>query len=184
MITLFPKIDIFAHEDSLSVALQAMIETLPNLRYSIFQLEEGDKTDSLHAQVYIEFSESYRFTKVVKLFTFEGFKPPHVESRKHSRTACRNYCKKQSTRMKGTAPIEIGQWRPEGKSNKSGALEDLTEMIIEGLDEIEIVGQRPDLFLRYGRKISETINLVRLYNKRCEKRKSLLAEAKDNEEEE
>ena len=95
MITLFPTIDEYCQEENiLELIEQIMFHEIPNISYSIFQLEEAGSTGKLHLQLYVEFSTSYRFTKVKKLFDWVGFSKPHCEPRKHSREACKNYCSK------------------------------------------------------------------------------------------
>ena len=130
MITLFPQMDIFGDEEVILLALKSMIENLPNVRYSIFQIEQAKSTSKIHVQLYIEFETSYRFSKVKKLFTFEGFSKPHLEARKHSRDACKAYCSKSDTRLEGTSPIEIGVWKESSKTKKDNSFKTCAELIM------------------------------------------------------
>lgn len=181
--TLFPKMDMFGNEEVINVALKSMIENLPNVRYSIFQLEVAPKTGKIHCQGYIEFLKPIRFTKMTKLFTFEGFGKPHVEWRKKSRIAARNYCLKSDTKLEGLDCVEIGEWREPSHKRKSNDFATCAELIELGWDEIDIAGKRPELFLRYGDKIKRCIEARKLYNYRCENRKRFLSETEDNEQE-
>ncbi len=183
MNTLYPKMDIWGEEEVLLLALKSLIENLPNVRYSIFQLE-WTTTGKIHVQLYIEFEESYRFTKVKKLFTFEGFSTPHVEFRNYSREACKTYCSKVDSRVEGTTPIEIGKWRDSKKSKSHSQLKVCAELIEKGFDELDIAFNRPELYLRFGNRIKDLIFQRKLYKNRQDKRNRLLAETKDNQEEE
>lgn len=183
MITLFPKMDIWAKEDVLALALKSMLENLPNVRYSIFQIEISPTTNKIHVQLYVEFKKSYRFSKVKKLMDFEGFSKPHLEIRKHSRESCRAYCSKSESRLEGLEPIEIGIWRETSRNKKDNSFRTCAELIELGWDEIDIAGKRPELFLRYGNRIKDLISHRKLYYHREQKRKRLLSEAKDNEQE-
>ena len=184
MITLFPKMDIWANEEVLLKALEGMLKTLPKMGYSIFQLESCPKTEKIHVQLYIEYSQSKRFKTVVKHFTFEGFSNPHVESRRKSRTACRDYCKNDSKRLEGTNFIEIGNWRLDSKTKKSNGFKTCAELVQQGYDEIWIAYNRPELFLRYGNRIKDLIHHRKLYEIRENKRKRFLSETENNQEEE
>ena len=70
------------------------LSTLTHFRYLIAQLEKAPKTDRIHIQGYIEFSEKKSIREIRKLLP--GI---HLEKRKGTRQQARDYCKKQETKV-------------------------------------------------------------------------------------
>ena len=187
MITLFPHWDV---EENVCLTefkqlIDNLIENIPNLKYSIWQFELSPSTNKIHLQIYVELAKSVRLSKIIKLFTFTGFRHPHCEARIHSRTACRNYCKKSDSRLPDTAYSEIGEWREDSKV-PTGALESIVELIQHGRDEFWIAYNRPMLYLRYGDKISKLLQLRKIYSMKLERKNTekFLSEQQNNSEEE
>ncbi len=109
---------------------KTLLEAVPKIRYSIFQLESGEN-GTPHYQGYVEYDSSQRYsyfhTKVVKC---------HVEKRRGTRAQAREYCRKEDTRIDG--PWESGEWSQGGagtrndlqaivESAKSGSLSKVAE---------------------------------------------------------
>lgn len=173
--------------DDVLYFMKEEITKVPNVRYSIFQIEVCPTTNNLHLQIYLELTKSVRRSKVIKMMTFTGFKHPHCEARIHSRDACRKYCKKNESRLEGTNYVEIGIWRQtESSSQKSTGFASIAELIQQGRDSMWIAYNRPELYLRYGDRIDKCISLRKAYEKvqLNQVRKQLLSEAKDYQEEE
>lgn len=164
-----------------------LIENLPNLRFAQFQIERGEdkkaltnELGSLHLQAYLEFSKPYRFSAIVKMFptrrSVAGPDSPkvcrwaavHVERREHSRKAAREYPMKPDTRAAGCEPLQFGEWRADAKNEttRKDGLATCAELITEGWDSARIAHERPELFLRYGRRINECIHARRIYDQR------------------
>lgn len=145
-----------------------LIENLPNLRFAQFQMERGEdkkaltnELGSLHLQAYCEFKDGLRFSQVVKMFPEgERWKPCHVERREHSRKAAREYPMKPDTRASDCEPMQFGEWRPDAKREvkvKDGIAK-VGDLLNEGWDYFRFAADRPDLFLRYGKRINECIH--------------------------
>ncbi len=71
--------------------------------YCIYQIERCPTTSRRHIQGYVELTKSVRLNAVKRLFNNTHM---HLEARKGSRDAARDYCKKEDTREDG--PYEIG----------------------------------------------------------------------------
>lgn len=166
-------------EDLAQTDAKKLIENLPNLRFAQFQIERGEdkkaltnELGSLHLQAYIEFSKPYRFAAVVKMFPVifdsiatKGLKAsrwtfPHVERREHSRKAAREYCMKTDSRAFGCEPLQVGEWRPDAKreTSKKDGIAKVGDLLNQGWDYFRFAADRPDLFLRYGKRINECIH--------------------------
>ena len=148
-------------------AMSAM-EHLPNLRFAQFQIERGEdkkaltnELGSLHLQAYVEFSKPYRFSAILKMFpTGERWAAVHIERREHSRSAAREYCMKVDSRAFGCEPLQIGEWRPDAKREVkvNDGLAKVGDLLNQGWDYFRFAADRPDLFLRYGKRINECIH--------------------------
>lgn len=139
---------------------------IPNVKYCIFQIEVCPTTNNLHLQIYVEMKQSYRRSKIIKLFTFEGFKHPHCEPRHSSRDACRRYCKKAESRLEGTNYREYGTWRPDSPTaKKSTGFATIAELIEQGRNSMWIAYNRPELYLRHGDRIDKCLHLREMYER-------------------
>ncbi len=108
---------------------------LKDLKYVVFQREKGDKKETEHLQIYLEFNVGKRFDYVKKLFP-----KAHIEERKGSKTQARKYCMKEDTRL--------GQVYEYGEFVESGERSDLTDafaMIQDGATDFEIYTAYPNL---------------------------------------
>lgn len=87
-------------------ALSAISARLPEFRYMVYQLEEGEE-GTQHLQGYIEFQRPMRFNTVKSMISPRV----HLERRRGTRDQAREYCMKEDTRIEG--PFEFGEWIPE-----------------------------------------------------------------------
>lgn len=163
LVTLWPPEGTPDHEVGLLLS-----QNLLNYRYFVGQLEDCPDTGKLHAHVYIEFAQSYRLRTVVKMLLWEGFKPPHVEARRNSRTAARDYAggfgKHLAKRKTNTNRITEGEWRPDSKGSKRKAeLQTCAELIEAGWTADRIAWERPGLYLKHGNRIEGCIHARSIY---------------------
>ena len=66
MVTIFPNVNRCwpgGMDTVLMKEATRFVRKIPNLRYSIFQLEAGEESDSVHLQMYVELSKSVRLTR-------------------------------------------------------------------------------------------------------------------------
>ena len=151
------------------------IEAIPNLRFAQFQIERGDDLKavtnvfgSLHMQAYVELAKPVRFASFKKMLP-EGsmWRHAHVERRLHSRTAARDYCRKPDSLAQGCESLSFGEWREDAKRKvkKENAMATCGELIEKGWTYGRFALDRPDLFLRFGKRISECITARNSYSR-------------------
>lgn len=112
---------------------------LEHVKYFIFQREKGEKKETEHYQVYIEFTIGKRFETIKKYFP-----RAHIEKCGGSKTQNRDYCSKQDTR--------IGQVYEYGEFADERARTDLKAMcnlVKENKSEFEIMELFPSQSARY-----------------------------------
>lgn len=162
MVTLWP-LDSQLSAETILEQCSEEIAGMPNVEYCVFQAEQGTSSDNIHIQLYIELNTSIRGRTLKRRFS-EFWKPPHVEIRQSSRTACRDYCSKDDSRVPNTSPKFFGRFAAERKSLKRRS-EHATcaELIKEGYSAEYIAWHYPHLFLKYGHKIVQTITHRQLY---------------------
>lgn len=110
-------------------------KNLKDIKYFVFQREKGNKKETEHLQIYIEFNFGKRFEYVKSLFP-----KAHIEERKGSKTQARKYCMKEDTRA--------GEVYEYGEFVESGERSDLTDafaMIESGCSDFEIYKAYPNL---------------------------------------
>lgn len=126
-------------------AVQDYIENIPKLRYAIWQIEIGEKGETEHIQMYLNFTESIRFKKLK-----EYFPSAHFEEAKGTGQQCKEYCSKVETRVRG--PYEFGTFTEErARTDYQGFF----EMIKQGASNMEIKEVYPHLYLRECNKIDK-----------------------------
>lgn len=128
--------------------LKEYIEKLEHLKYCVFQREKGEK-ETEHIQMYIEFSRSIRFIKMKKWFP-----TAHIEKRRGTRKQARDYCMKEDSRVGQV--IEIGEW--VDSQGKRTDLDDITDLILGGAEEEEIMFSYPKQYLLFQKHIKTMIN--------------------------
>lgn len=116
--------------------------------YCIFQREIAPSTGRPHWQIYLEFFQPHDISWVKRQLFCDT--TTHVEIRLRSREDCRNYCKKEKTRMLGpqeeVGPFEFGTWREQGKSQK---MQQIREAIVDGRNLDEIAEEDPHMVFQH-----------------------------------
>ncbi|ESU40852.1 DNA-dependent RNA polymerase beta' subunit/160 kD subunit [Giardia duodenalis] len=108
-------------------------EPLSNkVRYVIWQLERAPTTNQLHVQGYVEFKNATRVAGAQRALGLPN--TAHFEMRRGTREQARNYCKKDDTRLEGTAWSEKGEWILERGENggvkKKARLQALRDLVL------------------------------------------------------
>lgn len=119
------------------------------IKYCIFQREIGEKKETEHIQLYIEFTRGVEFERIKKWFPYA-----HIESRKGSREQARLYCSKDETRKEGHQPIEIGEWLPTQQGKRTD-INIVLDMIENGATLDEVRKQYTETYFKYMNKIKQ-----------------------------
>ena len=133
------------------------IKKLPHVKYCVFQREAGAKCETVHFQMYIEFSLGKRFM-VMK----EYFPTAHIENRRGAKSQARDYCMKEtketvnehgvSIEKRISGPYEIGEFVESGERSD---INDIISMIESGATDAEIKKAYPSQYFRYYRNIHQ-----------------------------
>lgn len=132
------------------------VEADPRVNYAAGQLERGEETGRLHAQVYVEFSTSLRNSQVRKLI--DGM----AEPRRGTRTQCRDYCRKAKGRV--LALPDLGEWKPERPkyiTSFGPKAEALRMLVEEGMSPEQIAREAPDVYFQFHAAIRATWEALR-----------------------
>jgi len=147
------------------------LKGLYNIRYFVFAKEKGDKSEGVHYQGYIEFSEPKYFSKMKNDFSEPYVKPSaHIQMRKGNKKQASDYAKKTGkyTDKKHTQigePIEYGAL--PGESGERTDLENIVLMINDGRSLAEIKAAYPSQYLRYHKNIEHLFHQY-MADKYCE----------------
>nr|WAE43105.1 MAG: replication associated protein [Cressdnaviricota sp.] len=130
------------------------MESGTDYQYLVYQIEKGDKEETLHIQAYICFLTNQRFKAMKKMFP-----TAHLELRRGKHSEAKAYCTKKDTRVDG--PYEYGDDRdiPEGKGSRTDIYE-VKNKIDEGVSEKIIAQQHFATWLRYHRSFQIYRELV------------------------
>jgi hypothetical protein len=123
--------------------LARQLESLDDIQYYIFQLEQGEKENVKHHQLYILFNKRKYFT-----WLKEKFPTAHIEQRRGSHIQAKEYCSKTDTRITPTY-----EWGDENEQGKRNDLSDILDMIYEGRTINDIINTYPSQYLRYRNNI-------------------------------
>jgi len=99
---------------------------LSEIRYCIWQIEVCPETKRYHIQAYLETTKGRRFSWIKTYFNDATI---HVERRKTSRIACREYCSKELSRHRG--PYEFGKFVSQDQK-RTREIDDIVEATKSG----------------------------------------------------
>jgi hypothetical protein len=129
-------------------ALWAKLEKDSRVVFGCGQFERGE-TGRLHGQIYLEFEKSLRVTQVRKVI--EG----NWESRRGTRTQCRDYCTKSETRVE--ALPDYGKFRKERSAGGVQAVgpkaRAMDYIVRQGLSPAEIAVLDPECYFTFHHSI-------------------------------
>jgi hypothetical protein len=123
--------------------LERQLQKLEDIQYYIFQLEQGEKENVKHHQMYLLFTKRKYFTWIK-----EQFPTAHIEQRRGSHIQAKEYCSKTDTRVSLT-----NEWGDENEQGKRNDLSDILDMIYEGRSINDIINTYPSQYLRYRNNI-------------------------------
>lgn len=116
-----------------------------SVRYACGQLERGEDTGRLHAQVYIEFNTSLRNAQVRKVLD------SWAEPREGTRTQARDYCRKREGRV--LALPDLGEWvaeRGDGQKTGPGPKQQALAMLVtDGMTPAQIAKEAPEVYFQF-----------------------------------
>lgn len=116
-----------------------------NIKFLVYQLEQGSETGYMHFQGFVITKDSRRMAYMKKLFG-EG----HYEACKGKDEQCIAYCTKNETRVSG--PYQWGKVSSQGERTD---LEAIVEKIKDGVNMDEIAVEHPQTYIRLHRGIKE-----------------------------
>ncbi len=123
------------------------IQRLEHFKYSIGQIERGEKENTEHIQFMIIFSIGKRFDTIKKYFP-----TAHIEQCKGSNAQNRDYCSKKETRVSDEFTFELGQFAEErGRTDISN----FYELLKEDVSDSQLMNLYPSLYMREFNKIDK-----------------------------
>ena len=135
------------------------MDTIPHVdlkvvRYITYQWEVCPETKRDHLQGYVEFFDAKRIGQVKTIIG-----ECHLEPRRGSRTAARDYCHKLGSRRDfDREPFEAGIWRVDVNRKRK-----LVDILHAKISLNELIEESPEIYVRYHR------GLHRLFSKRQKK---------------
>lgn len=128
---------------ALQDAPEQLMEGTPHVRYAIWQLEHPEG-GTLHFQGYMELDAPCRIVGLTK----HKLSGAHLEPRKGSPDAARDYCRKEESRVEG--PWEFGNWESGGQGSRND-LKECCDAIKRGASTLEIATDFPTQLVKYHR---------------------------------
>ena len=136
------------------VSLLSRLPLVADFKYCVYQEEQGEQ-GTRHFQGYVQFSKKKRLSQVKRAIS----ERIHVEVARGTAEENRNYCTKESTRVVGTEPVEIGTIEYQGKRND---IAEFTEaMKSEILSDEQIVDRFPAILAKYPRYVEKLRGIER-----------------------
>lgn len=120
-------------------------ESAEEVKYLVWQMEEGEESHIPHIQGYVEFDRPMPPARVKRLFACNSM---HLEKRKGTAHEAAIYCKKEDTRKEGEEYHEFGKISKPGKRTD---LETIGNAINSGASMASIATEYPATFIRYHR---------------------------------
>ena len=143
--------------------LPDMIDDLDGIKYIRWQNEIGEKTNTPHWQIYVEYEKRVRFGVVKKRW---GNKV-HIEPRRGTQEQARDYVGKPETRVEGigNGPFEWGTFKADNRGERTDIIE-----AIETLEETksikEVAIKHGPSFVKFNRGFERLQTVRELYEKR------------------
>ena len=121
------------------------LQTLPDLRYVVFQREKAPETGTEHYQGYFEFTQQKWFTTIKKYLSEKAIGvAAHIEARRGKRTQARNYCMDEDTRI-SPQYYEYGEFIEDGERTD---LTDIMHDIENDMSFYDLSKKHGDRFIR------------------------------------
>lgn len=129
------------------------IEELEHIKYSIFQLEKGEK-ETEHIQAFINFTIGKRFNTIKTYFP-----SAHIEPVKGTSVQARDYCSKTDTKIGET--YEVGEFAEERSRTD---ISNFVDCVLNNMSDEELCKLYPSLYVKEINKISQIRNNL-IFNK-------------------
>ncbi len=130
----------------------AYLQTIPDLRYAVFQREQAPATGTEHYQGYCEFTQPKWFSTIKKILSKSTIGvDAHLEPRHGKRSQAREYCMDEDTRISPTY-YEIGEFIGDGERSD---LTDIMQDIETGMSFYDLSKKHGNRFIRVMKWASE-----------------------------
>ena len=121
------------------------LQSLPDLRYVVFQREKAPETGTEHYQGYFEFTQPKWFTTIKKCLSKSTIGvDAHIEARRGKRTQAREYCMDEETRI-SPQYYEWGEFIEDGERSD---LTDIMHDIENGMSFYDLSKKHGNRFIR------------------------------------
>lgn len=127
------------------------------IRYAIWQRERAPSSGREHWQMYIELSRKTTFRALVA--RVPDLAGAHFEPRAGTADEARDYCRKEDTRLPGTAPMEFGEFQQRQPGRRSDLLA-AAQLVQSGAADRVVAETYPGTFIRYHRGLSAFRSVV------------------------
>lgn len=128
---------------------QEFFKLIDFIDYVCFQYEKGEETGLLHLQGFMRYVKEKQMKVVHKIFPTMSLKPCGWDTN----AECREYCRKEHTRVEGFEPYEHGNFKHERQRTD---LKAIVEDIKADVPYIELLDKYPAQMLNMGDKIEKT----------------------------
>lgn len=120
--------------------------------YMVYQQEKGEENQRDHLQGYFELKVKKRKGTIVNLL----HQNIHLEKRRGTRIAARNYCMKEETRLGLSEPIEHGTFsKVSGEQGKRNDINTAVQLAKDNASTDAFVEQIPGTYVRYSKGIKK-----------------------------
>lgn len=127
------------------------------ISYATGQLEQGDAALTLHLQAYIELDRCKTILGVKRTWR-QLFQRSHIEIVR-SREQCRDYCRKEDTRVPDQGPWEKGAWVAGAQGRRTDG-QRILDLALGGASMRDIVLAEPNVVLNRSNGVSAILAAV------------------------
>ena len=134
--------------------LLTAVNNRTRVTFIAYQFESGEN-DTPHIQAYFQLSNCMRAVDFTNWLERKLGRRPHVEPQRGTSEQCVDYCSKEDTRIPGTSPVVLGEYRGiNGRASNQGARTDLALVqadIHAGKSLDELIESHFEAFAKYER---------------------------------
>lgn len=143
-----------ANEVEIFNGLLTAVNNRTRVTFIAYQFESGEN-DTPHIQAYFQLSNCMKAVDFTNWLERKLGRRPHVEPQRGTSEQCVDYCSKEDTRIPGTSPVVMGEYRGiSGRASNQGARTDLALVqadIHEGKSLDELINLHFEAFAKYDR---------------------------------
>lgn len=147
--------------------------------YMIYQFEKCPDTGKIHQQGYIEFHEPVCILDILEAYPHTN--GMHLSPKRKSRESCRDYCKKEDTRLSEIkcvlrflpyGPQQFGHFAISGKQGTRTDILNIKKKTMEGFTIAQIGEEYPEIYKPQNVQMFNNIKLYsdfdsKFYEKQC-----------------